>query len=134
MDILIGWQPYETTFKGEAVSMELRPLFNDQYRLVLPFMRKFETREETTQKILEMLTKCESIFEACVRDVKGVTVNGSPPTSKDLCYEAKIALLSQDIVQQLFIISTVPEGEEKNFAPPSDSSSSEDHPLSLSEA
>jgi hypothetical protein len=118
-DLLIGWQAYETEFLGDKVTMELLPLKNDTYRIVSPYMKKYESNEEITAACLEMQGKTLPIIERHVRNIKGVTVNGEPPTPEMLSQEVNLAMLTQDIVQELVVRSLLTKGEVKNLPEPS---------------
>jgi len=134
MDILIGWQPYETTFKGQAVTMELLPLTVPLFRLVLPYMKNIEDKDAAAQNALEMLEKCLPIFQGHVRGIQGVTVNGQPITPEIIHGEAKLVHLAQDIVNEVFLRSMLREDEGKNLGSPSEALNSESSPPSESQA
>jgi len=133
MDILIGWQPYETTFKGQTVTMELLPLTVPLFRLILPHMKNIEDKDEAAQNAMEMISKSLGVFQGHVRNVQCFTVNGQPVTPEMLIGEAKLIRLAQDIVNEVFLRSMVTAEEGKNSGSPSETLSLDDHPLSVSE-
>lgn len=134
MDILIGWQPYETQFRGQTVTMELLPLTVSQFRLVLPHMRRIDDKDEAAQNAFDLIGKSLPIFQMHVRNIQGITVNGAPPTAEQIQGEALFIHLAQDIINELFIRSTITEAEEKNSGSPSEASNSESSQPSLSGA
>lgn len=121
-DLLIGWKPYETEFKGDAVTMELLPLTVPLFKAILPNMKKIEDKDEASQNALEMLGKCLPIFQNHVRNIKGLTINGAAPTAEQIHEEAMLIHFAQDIVNELFMRSVVTKEQEGNLNPPSVSS------------
>ena len=134
MDILIGWQPYETTFKGQTVTMELLPLTVSLFKLVLPHMKKIEDKDEAAQNALDLIGKSLPVFQGHVRGIQGFTVNGGPVAAEQVQGEALFVHLAQDIINELFIRSTITEAEGKNSGSPSEALSSESNQPSPSEA
>jgi hypothetical protein len=127
MDLLIGWQEFKTEFGGNDVTMELLPLKTSEYKLLSPFMRTYdietyEGKVEAAQAAMDMQRRCELIFDRCVRNIQGITVNGEPPTPKQLSEEALLGILAQIIASQLILISSISSVESKNFGSPSGNS------------
>lgn len=124
MDIIINWARYETLFQGETVSMDLLPLRTSDFRFLSGYMRKTDDMSEAADLGLKMLEGSAPIFERCVRNIQGVTVNGAPPTSEMLAQESVLVFLAKDIAQELFLRSMLKAGEEKNSGPQSGPSTS----------
>ena len=120
MDVLIGWQKYETTWQGEKVSMEVRPLRRKAMMLLAPYMM---ISEEKGVKLIvdtfELQGLAAQIFPEHVKDIQGITVNGKPVTWEDLAEEAVFCHLVGDIIGQLALISSLKESEAKNSGGPS---------------
>jgi hypothetical protein len=119
MDIIIGWQRYETQFRGEVITMELYPLKVEHYLMLSPFMKKFDDRDEATRNALSLQQAGLPIIKEYVRDIKGLTINGEVPTPELLATEAKLAFITLNILQELFMRSTLMKDEEKNLPLPS---------------
>ena len=81
MDIIIGWQPYETEFNGETVTMELRPLKTGAMMLLAPHMTAdLSDNARLFISSLELQGLAGEILPDHVRGIKGVTVNGQDLT------------------------------------------------------
>jgi len=121
MDVLIGWQPYETIFNGSPIKMELRPLRRKAMMLLAPFM---ELGKETGVKLIvdtfELQGIAAQIFPEHVKDIRGITVNGKSIAWEDLTEEAVFCQLVGDIIGQLAVISSLKDSEAKNSGGPSD--------------
>ncbi|HOO46115.1 MAG TPA: hypothetical protein PLM29_07800 [Deltaproteobacteria bacterium] len=116
MDILIGWQPYETEFKGARVTMELLPLKVDGYRFLMPYMKQFDEtqKDEAAINSLEMQSGAISIFENNVKNITGLTVNGGPVTPELLSKEVKLSHLAADILGELVTRTIIEDEQIKN--------------------
>ena len=121
MDILIGWEPYETEFRGAKVTMNLLPLKVDTYKVVTPYMVKFEKdqKKEAELNALELQEKALPVFTNHVKDISGLTINGEPITAEMLSAQIKLSHLAQDILRELTARTLIEKGQEKNFVAPS---------------
>jgi hypothetical protein len=121
MNLIIGWERYETKFKGETISMELLPLKVEAFALLSPFMRAYsvDQQAQATANVLELQGKSGPILNDYVRNMQGITVNGITPTTEILTTEVRLSFLVLDILQQLFIRSLLLKDEEKNLGSPS---------------
>jgi hypothetical protein len=135
MDFVIGWQRYETKFRGAAVTMDLRPLKSAaMFQMAPHFGGPRRQPDETVQEFIGRLTDDEKailrnnsrklqeisvqVFPEHVRNLKGFTINGLAPTWEDLAAESIFMELCTDICGQLAVISTIDQGSEKNSKPP----------------
>ena len=124
MDILIDWQPFETTFRGEKISMMLRPLKTSAMLGLMPYMQRVNESEENRIALtsMEIQQAGADIFTDHVKEIKGLTVNnGQPITGQILSEESIFNTLSMEIVARLFEITQLTDDSEKNSAKPSGS-------------
>lgn len=138
MDFIIGWQKYETVFKGAHIAMELRPLKTDAMFAMSPhFQGERRGKDESVSEFIGRLTEDQknqlrneskglqklslTIFPDHVRDLSGFTINGEAPTWLQLAEESLFMELCVEICGRLAAISNLGEDEEKNLKKPSDS-------------
>jgi len=119
VDLLIGWEPFEITFRGSKVSMTLRPLRTDAFQVLFPYMKRLENVQENAIQAMELQGKLAPVFRDHVKDISGITINGMPPTPEDLATEIMLIGLAQSIAQELFTRSSIMAIESKNLEPPS---------------
>jgi hypothetical protein len=122
MDYLINWETFETTFKGEKVTMELLPLDVGDYSVLAPYLKPFDNPAEAVAVTSEIMSKTRHIIGRYVRNIKGITINGEPPTAEILTTTVRLSGLFMAIIQQLVLISLMSEEERKNSRLPSDTS------------
>lgn len=122
MDILIDWQKFETNFNGEKVSMMLRPLKTWAMLKLLPNIVNQESSNTTALALsgMELQSFAKEIFPEFVKDIKNLTVNGSPITFEILAEESIFHNLTMEILGELIRISRLSDGEEKNLGEQSD--------------
>ena len=118
LDLIINWQPYETEFRGEKITMELLPLRNDAMLALLPFIvedsRKKKKEAEQAMVSLEIQKVAGKILHGHIRDLQGLTINGKPPTVEQLSTEYALCPLAVDIMSELTIRSNLSRDEVKN--------------------
>lgn len=132
MDIIIGWKPFECMFNGKKITMKLRPLNRGAYLAVEPHLNNNNPRQkdEDIKTYLARLTSAEKTKMAAetfelqekireigpdhVSELRGITINGQPPTWDQLADEVVLNNLAVQIITQLVTISTIVEIEEKN--------------------
>ena len=128
MDIIIGWQKYETEFSGGKVGMELRPLSREAMLLVSPQMAYFAKLKDGAEpdeakgfdKLLGLQGVCAKVFPAHVKEITGIMVKESadaqavPVTIEQITYESMFAALCTDIMTKLFTMSVVSKDQAKN--------------------
>lgn len=134
MDILIGWQPYETEFRGAKVTMELLPLKVDTYKIITPYMVKFDEDQKKEAELngLELQSKALLVFKDHVKDISGITINGEPVTAEMLATQIKLSHLSHDILRELTARTLIDRVQEKNSERPSESLIQEPETLNTS--
>jgi hypothetical protein len=138
INIIIGWQKFETDFQGQKVSMEVRPLKRWAWFVLQPIFQKMpsKNKDETTEAYLERLTSDDmgrltqgsadlqdasaKIFKDHVRNIEGITVNGEPVSFDVMAEEVVFMRLSIEICNKLMEISNIKDGEEKNSGGQSD--------------
>ena len=121
MDITISWQAWETEFRGEKITMELRPLKTKAMLLLMPYLGSTQNPEQAGRASMEMAQLAPQIFPEHVRNLQGLTINGQPPTWEIMAEELMFTALIVEIMAQLASISAVSEEEQKNFTGPSGS-------------
>ena len=124
MDILIDWQPFETTFRGGKIQMMLRPLRTSAMLKLMPYMQRTNEKEESRIALtsMEIQQAGADIFTDHVKDITGLTVNnGQPVTGQILADESIFNALSMEIVARLFEITQLVDDSEKNSVKPSGS-------------
>lgn len=128
MDILIGWQPYETKFGGAPVTMELRPLKVPAMVKLMPYINRIGDAKGDMLKLsmntMEMQALAVAVFPDAVRAIDGVTVNGQAVTSEQMAEEVVFSALVGDIFAELIGRSQLSGAEEKNSGSPSTSAAS----------
>ena len=138
IDLTIGWRPYETTFMGEKITMELRPLKSWAFYEIIPYLdnpnprRKDETNEECMKRLSpaeieglrnsskELHLLSAKIFPEHVRNIENLVVNGMPVTPDIIAEESIFMGLAIEISGQLGVITSITENESKNLKGPSD--------------
>ncbi|MBW2638373.1 MAG: hypothetical protein JRC86_12840 [Deltaproteobacteria bacterium] len=134
---IIDWEPYETEFNGDKITMEIRPMKAWAMIALKPFLddsnpkKKSETTKAYLDRIspeekrclekdsLEIQKLASVIFPEHVQNLSGFEVNGAPPTNDMLAEETAFMDLTCGIIMQLISISGLSEDEEKNSAGPS---------------
>jgi len=132
MDVIIGWESYEINFLDAVVTMELRSLKTGAFFKLLPLMQHKNAKLETEdiKEYLERLTPEErfemqeagmkiqalapEIFPEHVRNMNGVTLNGTLPTLEDLAQETIFLNFVVDICGELISRTKLTRDEEKN--------------------
>jgi len=127
MDFLIGWQKIEKQIQGVSVTYEIRSLKRDAFLALIPYITENQELAEEmegmtdTEKIgrvakvpLQLQQLVEPFIEDHVRNVTGITLNGNPIQPIQLAQEAVLANICTTIFGDLFTISTVAGGQEKN--------------------
>jgi len=117
MDIIIDWEVFQTTFKGEEITMELLPL-ETKTLLNLGAVASSSDPSKTMDLIGD-------IFPGHVRNVKGLTISGETPTPEQFATISKLYPLTTTILTQLGMISQLTEEDVKNSNGPSDSQTSD---------
>jgi len=138
LDIVIGWQPYETVFHGHKVTMELRPLKSWAMFALAPYLEGERRKpDESVKDFVKRLTPeqkeklskssrkiqglAKDIFPEHVQNIQGITVNKEPVTWEHLAEETIFMTLAVEISGQLAAISSLDEMSAKNSKAPSDS-------------
>ena len=128
MDFLIGWQNYETEFNGHKITMQLRSLKRDAYMVIMSHMGSFKSMEtkgevdfESAEHMARLIDDFAPFFNDYVKDIKGFTVNGEPPTPDIIINEAVFSPLAMDIISQLSVNTALTKADEKNSERLSDS-------------
>lgn len=118
MDIVIGYQPFETTFRGSKVTMQLRPLTRKGFMLISPHFQHFQPDTDKPEieinKLFELQGVCRELFADHLKDFSGFTVEGKEPTIEQLSEESIFATLCVDIVARLITISSIGNDDSKN--------------------
>ena len=131
LDLLIGWQPFETGFRGEKVTMEIRPFRRKAMMVVVPYITKGtpEIKEHMDEKEIgsladsafELQALAADILPEHVRNIQGITLNGQPLSFEDLAEEPTLLPLTLAIITQIASLSALDSGEAKNSGGPSGS-------------
>lgn len=135
INIVIGWQEYETTFKGKKIKMEIRPLKRWASFILTPLFAKIEglpnrkkkektidyikrLKPEQFEQMTEIFGKVQdasaSIFKAHVRNIEGITINDKPVDFDIMAEESVFLQLCLELSGKLIEISSLSEGDEKN--------------------
>lgn len=118
---VIGWQPWETEFNGDKVTMQVRPLKRWAMQQVAPLMvaaARLESNEDNAAGAADLTFKiqseCLEILKQHVKDISGFEINGEQPTVDILTEESVFAGLCTEIISRLVIISQLSRDDEKN--------------------
>ena len=132
IDLIIGWQEYETTFMENKVSMKIRPLKRWAWYMLAPVLERGTPRKpkESAKEYLARLSPDEKreltnvsdkmhemaakIFPEHVKDFEGITVNGKPVTFEIMSEEVVFGNLCVEICGKLAEISAPSKADEKN--------------------
>lgn len=134
MDLLIGWQKFEKEIDSISVRYELRPLKRDAFLALIPYVTESQELANEMEglkdavkmgKIASSSFKVQKIIEPFienhVRNFEGITLDGQPVQPVQLSEEAILSNVCVTIVGDLFSISTITGGQEKNLKKQSDS-------------
>lgn len=138
-NVTIEWQPHETTFKGESIKMEIRPLKNWAWFEIAPLLnnknpkKQGESKEDYIARLtdeeklvmgkdsIKLQHFAKTIFPEHVRNLSGVTVNNQAPTNEHLSEEVVFLSFTVGIIMKLIEISSLDEEDTKNLNGPSES-------------
>ena len=145
MDLLIGWQKIEKEIQGTAVSYEIRSLKRDAFLALIPYITESQDLANEIEGLtdavkigkiasatLKLQQLVEPFIEDHVRNITGITLDGQPIEPVQLAQEALLSNVCATVIGDLFTISTVTGGEEKNLKKQSDSSPSGEPPVAKS--
>ena len=131
LDLIIGWQTFETEFRGEMIKMEVRPFKRKAMLAVLPYLSKKmpDIKEDMTEdeitdladKSFDLQGLASDLFPDHVRDIQGITLNGRPPSFDDLADEPMFLPLTLAIITKIASISNIDLADAKNSEGLSDS-------------
>jgi hypothetical protein len=119
---LIGWQPWETKFNDDPVTMQLLPLRRSEFLRLLPMLDsiwklsqvKDEAGINSASEMSEVLDKIEPIVAEHAKDLAGFTIDGEAPKISDIVSGSVFMPLVSEIVFRLVEISKVDKVSEKN--------------------
>ncbi len=129
LDLIIDFQPYEMTIEDQKITMELRPLTRE-YMIILSKMfndlpiEKIKTdknKKISSEQALKMYEQnleyqkyADPIFKNHVRNIKGLTINGKPPTDEMFANEPALCNIVLSILTELVIRSNLSFNKVKN--------------------
>lgn len=113
------WREEQFKVAGEVVTMEIRPLFNEDMVTLAPHIERAgeecHTPEEKKRHANEALPAFAGVFRKTVRNVQGLTVDGAPiEDSGYLAEDMRLQELAWDIVVKLIRLSKLDEEDVKN--------------------
>jgi hypothetical protein len=119
---LIEWQPWETKFNDDPVTMQLLPLRRSEFLRLLPMLDsiwklsqvKDEAGINSASEMSEVLDKIEPIVAEHAKDLAGFTIDGEAPKISDIVSGSVFMSLVSEIVFRLVEISKVDKVSEKN--------------------
>lgn len=124
LDLIIGWQEFTTEFRGEEITMEVRPFRRKAMLAVLPYLTKQMpdikadmTGDEISNladKGFELQGLASDLFPEHVKNIQGITLNGTVPTFDDLADEPVFLPLTLAIITQIAGISNIDQADAKN--------------------
>ena len=127
LELIIDWQVFETEFRGEKISMEIRPFKRKAMMAIRPFMTEKMPKIEAdmsdeeigkmADKAFELQGLAADLFPDHVRNLKGlegVVIDEHPVTFQDLAEETALLALTLAIITRIASISTLDSGEVKN--------------------
>jgi len=124
LDLIIGWQAFTTEFRGETITMEVRPFRRKAMLAVLPYLTKQMpdikadmTGDEISNladKGFELQGLASDLFPEHVKNIQGITLNGTVPTFDDLADEPVFLPLTLAIITQIAGISNIDQADAKN--------------------
>jgi hypothetical protein len=115
LSLILDWQKKEFKFKGEVITIELRPLKRKAMIELLPYMTGGSITAKTA---LEMQGIAAKIFPDHIRNIQGlegVTIEGRPVTIEDLSEEMTFFNLTTDIIKALAEVSSLDKVSEGNL-------------------
>ena len=131
LDLIIGWQSFETEFRGETIKMEVRPFKRKAMLAVLPYLSKKMpdikdnmTEDEITDladKGFELQGLASDLLPDHLRKIQGITLNGRPLSFDDLADEPMFLPLTLAIITEIASISSIDQADAKNSEGLSDS-------------
>jgi len=124
LDLIIGWQSFETEFHGVKVSMEIRPFRRKAMMAVRPFLAtgmpdiKDDMSDEEVGKLADKAFELQElagrILPDHLRNIEGIRVNGQQVSIEDLAEEPVFLPLTLDVVTKIAEISNIDREQEKN--------------------
>jgi len=124
LDLIIGWQKFETKFQGEKITMEVRPFRRKSMMVVLPYLSKRtpdikdNMTDEEAGKLadvgFELQGLAADLLPDSVRNISGITINANPITFDDLAEEPIFLPLVLAIISKIASISTLDQASVKN--------------------
>jgi hypothetical protein len=119
---LIGWQPWETKFNDDPVTMQLLPLRRSEFLRLLPMLDaiykmsndKDAAGINSAADMSEVLDRIEPIVAEHAKDLAGFTIDGAEPKIVDIVSGSVFMPLVSEIVFRLVEISKVDKVSEKN--------------------
>jgi hypothetical protein len=121
---LIGWQPWETKFNDDPVTMSLLPLRRSEFLRLLPMLDSIYKLSQDKEigginsatEMSEVLDKIEPIVVSHVKDLTGFEIDGAPPVIEQMVSGSVFMSLVSEIVFRLVEISKIERADEKNSA------------------
>jgi len=124
LDLIIGWQAFETEFHGAKVNMEVRPFRRKAMMAVRPFLgtempeikegMSDEELGKLADKAFELQELAGRILPDHLRNIEGITVNKQPVSIEDLSEEPVFLPLTLEIITKIAEISNIDREQEKN--------------------
>jgi len=124
LDLIIGWQSFETEFRGETIKMEVRPFKRKAMLAVLPYLSKKvpDVKEKMTEdeisdladKGFELQGLASQLLPDHLRNIQGITLNNRPPSFDDLADEPVFLPLTLAIITKIASISNIDQIDAKN--------------------
>ena len=125
IDLKIDWQEYRTTFRGQEITMEIRPLkrwanalLTEIYLTAAKEKIDKKKKRELTQKDIDFAYKMQElgskIFPDHLRNLSGIKVNGEDITIGILCEESVFSFLAMSILSQMANITAITGNDVKN--------------------
>jgi len=124
LDLIRGWQTFETEFHSVKVSMEVRPFRRKAMMAVRSFLgtempeikddMNSEEIGKLADKAFELQELAGRILPDHLRNIEGITVNRQPVSIDDLSEEPVFLPLTLEIITKIATISNIEREQEKN--------------------
>jgi hypothetical protein len=119
---LIGWQPWETKFNEDPVTMRLLPLRRSEFLRLLPMLDSIYKLSQDKEagginsatEMSDVLDKIEPIVVSHVKDLAGFEIDGVAPNIEQVASGSVFMALVSEIVFRLVEISKIERADEKN--------------------
>jgi hypothetical protein len=114
---LTTWRTEEFEFQDEKILMELKPLTNESYIELSPYIDS-EGDEgsdgEKSVKLFKTVVGVKETLKKHVKNIGGISIDGEVLTVDELCNMPMLLSLASEVINRLCEISSFSREDEKN--------------------